>query len=316
MKTKMDKPARSRYINLSLFNVLLFILSSSFRGITVDAFVPFNSCLSTSTRSTTAISAADDSPIVVTLTREDGKNEKLRKKIEEDSDLMDQIDVLEMPCIEHAVGPDYERLASTLLSERWDYVAITSPEAANVLISAWDSVRDNPLPVVAVGKATEERLRDSEIPVTFVPSKATAATLAKELKLVSEKRTTSLLYPASAKAKKTLENGLASRGFAVTRINTYDTVTATWADDQKESSNKVQVACFASPSAVKGWLQNTEENTKVLAACIGETSAVACKELGWDENQIFYPEAPGLEGWVEAIQKAIEVAKKTSYSLQ
>ena len=311
----MDKPARSRYINLSLFNVLLFILSSSFRGITVDAFVPFNSCLSTSTRSTTAISAADDSPIVVTLTREDGKNEKLRKKIEEDSDLMDQIDVLEMPCIEHAVGPDYDNLASTLLSEQWDYVAITSPEAANVLISAWDAVRDNPLPVVAVGKATEERLRDSEIPVTFVPSKATAATLAKELELVAEKKQTSVLYPASAKAKKTLENGLASRGFAVKRINTYDTVTATWADDQKESSNKVQVACFASPSAVKGWLQNTEENTRVLAACIGETSATACKELGWNENQIFFPEAPGLEGWVEAIQRAVEFSKNASYSL-
>eukprot|EP00537_Pseudo-nitzschia_pungens_P000804 CAMPEP_0172375854 /NCGR_PEP_ID=MMETSP1060-20121228/63708_1 /TAXON_ID=37318 /ORGANISM="Pseudo-nitzschia pungens, Strain cf. cingulata" /LENGTH=259 /DNA_ID=CAMNT_0013103141 /DNA_START=160 /DNA_END=939 /DNA_ORIENTATION=- len=258
---------------------------------------------------------ADQTHIVVTLTREDGKNEKLRKKINENTELMEQIDVLEMPCIEHAVGPDYDSLSSTLLSEQWDFVAVTSPEAANVLASAWDALRDNPLPVVAVGKATEKRLQDSEIPVAFVPSKATAATLAKELQPVDGTKKTSVLYPASAKAKKTLENDLTARGFAVTRLNTYDTVTATWADEQKENSRKVQVACFASPSAVNGWLQNTGGNTVVLAACIGQTSASACRELGWKENQIFYPEAPGLEGWVEAIQEAIEVSKNTSYSL-
>eukprot|EP00536_Pseudo-nitzschia_multiseries_P010385 jgi/Psemu1/203132/e_gw1.315.7.1 len=257
----------------------------------------------------------EHAPIVVTLTREDGKNDKLRKKINQNTELMEQIDVLEMPCIEHAVGPDYECLSSALLSERWDFVAVTSPEAANVLASAWDVVRENPLPVVAVGKATEKRLQDSKIPVTFVPSKATAATLAKELEPVHETQKTSVLYPASAKAKKTLENDLAARGFAVTRLNTYDTVTATWADEQKETSSNVQVACFASPSAVKGWLKNTGGNTEVLAACIGETSASACRELGWQENQIFFPEAPGLDGWVEAIHKAIEVSKKAFYSL-
>ena len=273
-----------------------------------------NSLLSRSTQSATAIAATEHSSIVVTLTREDGKNEKLRKKIEDDDNLQNQIDLLELPCIAHAVGADYDSLSSTLSSGKWDYIAITSPEAANVLDSAWDAVRDNPPPVVAVGKATEAKLKDSGIPVTFVPSKATAATLANELEVLDGEHPTSVLYPASAKAKKVLENGLASRGFTVKRLNTYDTVTASWKDDQKDSSERVQVACFGSPSAVRGWLKNTEQNTRVFAACIGHTSASACKELGWKDDQIFFPEAPGLDGWIEAIQKATEAAKGESSS--
>ncbi|MGK3737234.1 MAG: uroporphyrinogen-III synthase [Bacillariaceae sp.] len=314
---------QSRYICIWALNLaLLILLSSSFfyDKITIEAFVPYNSLSSSTTRSpTTTISVAvgkdNDSVVVVTLTREDGKNDKLRKKIEEDRELMNQVDVLEMPCIEHADGCDYESLAPTLLSQRWDYIAITSPEAAKVLASAWDVIRNDPLPVVAVGKATEARLRDSDIPVAFVPTKATAKTLAAELELVSGKSSTNVLYPASAKAKTTLQDGLTERGFTVTRLNTYDTITATWGDDEKKSSDKVQVACFASPSSIKGWLKNTQNNTRVLAACIGETSATACKELGWEENQIFFPENPGLDGWVEAIHKAIEVSKKESYTV-
>ncbi|VEU42998.1 unnamed protein product [Pseudo-nitzschia multistriata] len=309
----MDYSKGQRHFSLSLMLLggLFFIGGSSILGVGVNAFVPRSSCLSSKSIQTATAIAASNKPIVVTLTREDGKNTKLRRKIEENTQLMEQIDILEMPCIAHADGPDYERLSSTLLSERWDFVAVTSPEAAKVLASAWDAVRDNPLSVVAVGKATEKSLKDSKIPVSFVPSIATAKTLAKELNPVHETKKTSVLYPASAKAKKTLQVDLMARGFDVTRLNTYDTVTATWGDEEKESSRRVEVACFASPSAVEGWLKNTEGNTDVFAACIGITSATACREHGWDEKQIFFPEAPGLEGWIDAIQDATEASRNT-----
>lgn len=256
--------------------------------------------------------AASSDPVMVALTREDGKNGKLMKQIRQESELNSRLELVELPCIEHAAGPDYDKLAETLLSKSWDYIAITSPEAAKVLASAWDAVRDNPIPVVAVGKETEICLQEAGIPVTFVPSKATAATLAVELELKSGEGT-SLLYPASARAQNTLEIGLTSRGFAVTRLNTYDTVTANWSTELVEASRHVQVACFASPSSVKGWLKNTQSNRKVMAACIGETSATACKQLGWEENQIFFPESPGLEGWVESIRQATEETKRVAH---
>ena len=285
---------------------------SSSKPVILSAMKTMMSPLITTTlRSMVNNNAATESKVTfLALTREVGKNEKLRLQLEKNCDNTTtrtvEVEVFELPCIEHGDGPDYTILASTLLSKRWDYVAITSPEAAKVLGLAWDVVRSNPIPVAAVGKATESSLRDLGIPVTFVPSKSTAATLANELELLDGEQPTSVLYPASAKAKNVLENGLVSRGFTVKRLNTYDTVTAAWRDDQKALSEKVQVACFGSPSAVKGWLKNTQNNTQVFAACIGHTSASACKELGWTDDKIFFPETPGLDGWVG---KTLEAAR-------
>ena len=263
------------------------------------------------TRSETNLAATRDCTVVA-LTREVGKNDKLMQQIQKDPEVNNQLDLLELPCIEHASGSDYDILKSTLVSKKWDYIAITSPEAAKVLASAWNVIRDDPVSVAAVGKATEKTLEKYGIPVAFVPSKATAKTLAAELELKGEG--TSLLYPASAKAKNTLQNGLASRGFEVTRLNTYDTVTAKWSEEEIEAAKRVEIVCFASQSSINGWLHNTGNNKDVMAACIGETSAQACREQNWNESRIFYPENPGMEGWITAIQEARETIIKMPHS--
>jgi uroporphyrinogen-III synthase len=282
--------------------------------------------------SSSSFSTTPEKKIVVAVTREDGKNAKLINQVQSNPTLLDHVELVELPCIAHADGPDFERLGSVLVSQPWNYVVITSPEAARVLASAWDTVFStttttsttsndsssssppSPPAVAAVGKATEMTLKSFGIPVTFTPSKATAETLAAELSLVgtttTTPTTTTVLYPASAKAQDTLQSGLTARGFAVTRLNTYDTVTATWNDTQQHLARQVQVACFASPSSVKGWLANTGDGDggrrDVLAACIGETSAKACRNQEWSADCIFYPEQPGLEGWVDAIAQAAQ----------
>lgn len=257
----------------------------------------------------------DDHVVSVALTREEGKNGKLLKAIGE-SKHRDRIRPVELPCIEHADGPDYDRLPETLRNQRWDYVAVTSPEAARVLASAWWE-RDGParpapeaLPkVAAVGTATEKALEENGIGVSFTPSTAIAKVFCKELPGGAGSR---VLYPASFRARTTLQDGLAERGFEVVRLDTYDTVTATWDDGARAKASECRVASFASPSSIKGWLLNTggdkgdDGRRDVLAACIGETSAEACRKNGWDESDIFYPDKPGIEGWVEAIEKAVE----------
>ncbi|GAX15503.1 uroporphyrinogen-III synthase [Fistulifera solaris] len=246
-------------------------------------------------------SQASEQPIVVAATREQGKNEQLMKGIR-----AIHLNPVELPCIAHADGPDFSSLQETLETNPWDYVTITSPEAARVLSSAWQHCtwQTTPPPaVVAVGKATEDALQASGITVTFCPSKATAEVLVQELPLPSSQQPR-VLYPASVRAQTTLQDGLTQRGFTVVRLNTYDTVTAQWNEHETNMAAQVQIACFASPSAVKGWLLNTENNHQVLAACIGETSAKACRERGWNEEHIFYPDKPGMEGWVDAVAEA------------
>jgi uroporphyrinogen-III synthase len=283
--------------------------------------------------------------VVVALTREEGKNDKLRQALldrktssssSSSCQLPPTLRVVDVPCIAHASGPDFDRLQSTLQENHWDYVVVTSPEAARVLASVWKKCEDSwnddididddanaasttpshrTPAVAAVGKATEHELNDAGIVVAFVPSKATAATLVRELPIRTT--TTTVLYPASARAPATLEEGLTARcggGVQVTRLDTYDTVTALWTPTERLWAQQAHIVCFASPSAVSGWMQNVDPQqhddgtstaaTSWLAACIGETSAEACREHGWSEDTIFYPEKPGMEGWVEAVARA------------
>ena len=239
------------------------------------------------------------------LTREQGKNSKLRTALLKQ---LPSLRPVEVPCITHADGPDYDSLQDTLILQHWDYVAVTSPEAARVLQSAWNKCNFQKKPAItAVGTATKAVLEKAGIDVAFVPSKATAQTLVQELPFPesSSQQPPRVLYPTSARAKKTLQEGLTKRGFEVTRLDTYDTVAAVWSEDEQKEARQAKIACFASPSAIQGWLQNT--STRVLAACIGETSAQACRENGWEEADIFYPQDnPGMEGWVQAIIKAAE----------
>jgi uroporphyrinogen-III synthase len=245
---------------------------------------------------------------LIALTREDGKNGKIQQALATALADSDDYRTVELPCIAHADGPDVGILAKRLRDDQWTYVIVTSPEAAKVLAGAWEGVRDTPPPVAAVGKATEQVLRNFGIDVCFTPSKATAEVLAVELPVAVDSSTSAssgrVLYPASAKAKATLAQGLTARGFDVVRLDTYDTVTARWTTAQQEIARQCRVACFASPSSVEGWLQNSDSNSSVLAACIGETSAQACREEGWPEERIFYPDQPGIAGWVEAVQEA------------
>ena len=42
-------------------------------------------------------------------------------------------------------------------------------------------------------------------------------------------------------------------------------------------------------------------------ACIGQTSAKACKKVGLPEDQIFFPDKPGIDGWTTIAIEALNV---------
>jgi uroporphyrinogen-III synthase len=69
----------------------------------------------------------------VVVTRERGKNGKLMKALRARG-----IAVLELPLVATAAGPDQARLPGVLRAQQFDWVALTSPEAANVFLAAWE----------------------------------------------------------------------------------------------------------------------------------------------------------------------------------
>lgn len=61
-----------------------------------------------------------------------------------------------------------------------------------------------------------------------------------------------MLYPSSSKASTELQAGLTSRGFDVTRLNTYDTLAVQSIDQTVlEQARQASVLTVASPSAIK-----------------------------------------------------------------
>jgi uroporphyrinogen-III synthase len=259
------------------------------------------------------------------------------------ADDMQQVPTLrlyEMPCITHGDGPDADQLPVSLTQQPWTWIAITSPEAARVFGRAWKTAKENGFVnlstgICAVGKATAEVLSTYDISVQFTPSKANAETLVKELPQYPSSldgiTPPSVLYPASKQAAPTLAEGLSARGFQVTRLDTYDTVPYIWnknkasdidvLDDSHPTfdtdTSPVRVVCFGSPSAVRGWSANTQGNKSndaseetfvdvQLAACIGHTSAAECRRLGWRDEHIFYPQKPGVPGWADSVQDAVQ----------
>jgi uroporphyrinogen-III synthase len=265
----------------------------------------------------------DKGTLHVALTRERGKNSRLEEKItaifEEQAIKGDESQLLEIPCIAFEDGPDTDTLPHTLTTKQFDYICITSPEAATVFANGWQKAKESARTILAlgqiaaVGKATEHVLKSRGFEVSFVPTKATAKVLVQEISPIKGQATTTILYPASEQAQTTLQDGLQDRGsFEVTRLNTYNTVPAVWTLEEMQLARQCHIACFGSPSAVKAWISNQEDNAgdgackRILAACIGETSATACRNNGWNDSNIFYPKKPGLDGWARAVLEAAE----------
>ncbi|GAB4822604.1 hypothetical protein N2152v2_009650 [Parachlorella kessleri] len=251
----------------------------------------------------------------VVLTREKGKNGKLQRELEARG-----ISCLEMPLIETAAGPDRDRLPELLRTHSFDWICLTSPEAANVFLGAWRQAgRPGGLRLAVVGDGTGVVLTEAEgdaLTPEFVPSAADAVHFSAELPHIPGGSNT-VLYPASNKARSVLQDGLAARGYTVTRLDTYDTLPVTTLDpDMLAVAKKAQVITAASPSTIKSWVQfaGDHSQTDVAVACIGSTSATAAEKLGY--TRIFFPKLPGIEGFVSSIEDALADCRRRQQQQQ
>ena len=149
--------------------------------------------------------------IVVALTREAGKNGGLARALAEH-----HIETVEVPCVSTQRTPQMDALLDSALlfaEDPWDWVVVTSPEAAKTFgaavaragLGATRDAKWRAFRLAAVGGATAAALdacqdlrpwRGS----SFTPATATAAALAKALPDDSGRR---VLFPASALAAPT-----------------------------------------------------------------------------------------------------------------
>lgn len=234
-------------------------------------------------------------------TREAGKNGKLVKALEQHN-----IACVELPLIEHAAGPDRDRLPSLLQAGGFDWVAITSPEAATVFLEGWRAAGSPEVRIATVGGGTAEVLEAAGVQPAFTPTKALGKVMGSELPHILGGSDV-VLYPASVKASTDLQDSLGAAGFKVNRINTYNTVGVSSVDPHAlEQALAADVITFGSPSAVKAWvaLVGLEAAQKKVSVCIGSTSARACESAGL--TQVLHPDAPSIESWVGCVLEALQ----------
>lgn len=229
----------------------------------------------------------------IALTREAGANDKLIK-------LLPHLSCVELPCIAFGPGADIDSLEVEILKH--DLIAITSPQAANIFLNCWEKIGRPHVKTATVGKGTSSILSKRGIIPVFEPSDFTAESLSRDL---PASLGSSILYPSSSLAENTLQNGLTSRGFKVTRLETYKTVPAVWTHEQHEIAKNIKVVTFASPSAVRTWVERC--GTSAIAVVIGPTSAAAARKNGFSSGNIFAPEGSnGIEAWAELISKVAQ----------
>jgi len=252
----------------------------------------------------------------VVVTRESGKNGALMNLLKAKG-----VTCVELPLVEAVEGEDVASLPSVLTREKWDWVCITSPEAAKVFLEGYEKAgKPKGLKLAVVGAATGKVLAKAE-PVEFalenqfIPSKATAAVLVQELPC---DQGSLVLYPASKKAATTLQDGLEERGATVVRLNTYSTEAVTKLDaSDVQRAVCADVVTFGSPSAVRAWvdlcgdvlyerISSSDDALQPAYVCIGETSAEACANC--ELPDVFYPENPGMEGWAETVFAALDMS--------
>lgn len=264
----------------------------------------------------TAPSSSSYADKTVVVTRESGKNGALMNLLKAKG-----VTCVELPLVEAVEGEDVGSLPSVLTREKWDWVCVTSPEAAKVFLEGYEKAgKPKGLKLAVVGAATGRVLAKAE-PVEFalenqfIPSKATAAVLVQELPC---DQGSLVLYPASKKAATTLQDGLEERGATVVRLNTYSTeaVTELNASDVQRAVS-ADVVTFGSPSAVRAWvdlcgdalyerISSSDDALQPAYVCIGETSAEACANC--ELPDVFYPENPGMEGWAETVFAALDMS--------
>lgn len=239
----------------------------------------------------------------IALTREKGRNGKLRAALEDAlGDWKTWAHLVELPIVQH-VKIEVDQLEALLATGRpFDTVVLASPTAAEVFLSAYARTdrTGSALPHIAcVGGGTSAVLERAGFTVAFEPSRADASTLAAELPASLGPR---VLYPCSVLALSTLEDGLASRGFVVLRLNTYTTQAVQRPSmDMIALMEGVDIATFGSPSSVEAWVGLVA--SRPIAACMGATTERAARAAGF--RRIFAPASPGVGGWADSAAQAV-----------
>ncbi len=232
----------------------------------------------------------------VVITRSQSQNESLRRLLESQGAV-----VIEVPLIAINEPDDEGRERDAVLQRchEFDWIVVTSPNGATRVapfLNAAVAAGDVRVPRIAVvGRATENSLGMS---AHLVAQPATAHSL---VELFPEGYGKVLVVQGNL-ADEVVSQGIADKGWDVTKVVAYLTIQLTPTAQQRDDALSADVLLLASSSAVSAWCDafGTESPETVIA--IGPSTASTATSLGLRLTAIAQDHS--LQGLIEA---AIEV---------
>ena len=239
----------------------------------------------------------------VLVTRAGGQSEALAAQLRARG-----AEVVEVPLLAIAPPLDPEPFGDAVrLLDRYDWVLLTSANAAHALAAAAGSRLPKGLQVASSGPATSTVIRSlfPDTPITAQPTRRFGSPgLAEALALV-DVRGSRVLVPVSDRSPAAIAGTLRGRGAQVDVVVAYRTATAEEAgpDLRAALDRGVDVATFASPSAVEAFVDLAGSQRDVPAVVIGPTTAAAARAAGLAVAGTAEPET--TEGLAEAVEKCL-----------
>jgi uroporphyrinogen-III synthase len=214
--------------------------------------------------------------------------------------------VVEIPTIEVTPPEDTRPLDQALTSrEGYDWVVFTSTNAVRSVRERLTALGIGGFPgrarVAVVGPATAQCYREL-FPEGGVPLQPVSDFRAEGLltALAVEGLSGRVLLPTSDRARDALPLGLRRQGASPVVIVAYHTRTPqNLAQDLSKELETVDIAIFASPSAVEGFVRAAKDSKGFPAAVLGPVTEAAAREAGFDVKLVASPST--LEGLLQGL---------------
>ena len=232
----------------------------------------------------------------VVITRPLGQSAPLRAMLEGQGATVVEVPVIAITDPED--GGDALRSAAADVAA-YDWVVFTSANAVHRFARLMrDDGALGSAHFAAVGGATAEALLSHGLVADLVPATATAAGLvdamppAEPAGAPAERaRGGRVLFPRAADAREVLAAGLRAKGWEVTEVEAYRTVTAGPEDGATDaaldSASRADVLTFASPSAVASYRKlSGARPVPGVVVCVGPVTAAAARAAGFEVDVV------------------------------
>lgn len=189
--------------------------------------------------------------------------------------------VIGLPVVAIAPPADHGAALAEALGrlDTYDWVVVTSANAASAVADALSRPPPVPVRVAAVGGRTAQRLAAQGVAVDLVPDRFVAEALVEVFPPGGGR----VLYPAAAGARDVIPEGLRAKGWHVDVVEAYRTVPASPPASDVARAQDADAVLFTSPSTVSAYLEATGAPPRPrLAVCIGPVTGSAAARAGFD----------------------------------